>query len=205
MLSDHLVFLENETALFKHSSTHNKTQGELYVTNLRIVWLPNNSQKETISVSSSEILKDQYSPATESKSMLKLTKVSKDPALIFILEGSDASVTRKELEKLKEAIKQLKSNGNFVSKPQEDVVGKVSNKRSRTQMAVDNSAEKLRRQSILNSDRELRKKYIELVSDGKVIEEEDFWNSHQHLLAQKEAQDISSTKGILSNLFSGYI
>jgi len=204
MLSENLVFLEDEISLFKHSASHNKAPGALYVTNLRIVWMPSIKQKEPVSISASEILKDQYSPSTEIKSMLRLTKVSKDPPLIFILEGSDATVTRKELERLKEAVKQLKSKISVVStKIQENLIEKTSHKRSRSQIAIDNNAEKLRRQAILNSDRELKKKYVELVSDGKVIEEEDFWSSHQHLLARKEAQELSSNKGILSNLFSG--
>eukprot|EP01041_Mallomonas_annulata_P005813 gene5813-11720_t len=204
------ILSPNEDVLFKHQSICNKSEGTLYVTNLRIAWVPTNSEsQETIVVSFGDISKDQYSPLTDPRVMVRITRISSNSPLVFILAGSDPNLCRKELENLKIIMKKIRSNESIPSQsktpeiPMTDRTNKkIKLSNNKTQNVINNNEEEMYRKNVLNTNKELKKDYIDLVIESKVIDEEEFWNSRKHILSEKEALECSKRKGFLSTLFS---
>lgn len=203
------VLGQNEDVLFKHLSICDKMPGTLYLSNLRISWVPEANKMPPLIFSISEITDDKYSPAKETRSMLRLSVNTSTAPKVFTLTGPDSSLCRKELERLMQLMKLVRSGMN----PSETAVGhpssasvsmekSQSNKRSRIQTTIDKQSEGLRRTNLLQADSVLRRQYNDLVRDSKLLTDEEFWETRKHLLASVEAKEVTTNKGMLSKLFS---
>lgn len=199
----------NEDVAFKHSTVFDKVAGTLYLTNLRLSWIPEKPELPSLVFTMAEVLDDKYSPAKEPRAMLRLTVTTCSTPKVFTLTGTDASLCRKELERLNQLMKQVRSgikpsalSSNISNIPSFTGVANNSNKRSRIQTTIDNQTEALRRSNLLQADNELKRQYNDLVRDSKLVTDEEFWETRKHLLAASEASKVSSNKGMLSKLFS---
>ena len=65
MTSLGFILAPNEDVIFKHSTLYNKLEGLLYITSIRLAFVPLVQGNETLTIALADILKDQYSPANE--------------------------------------------------------------------------------------------------------------------------------------------
>lgn len=148
------------------------------MTTIQIVWL-NERGAAAVSIPWAQIQKDQYSKFNPTKAVdivsLALTTVMTAKPVVFTLLGpSDSS--RRELERIKVVIR--------------DAVKNASRKRGSSRLAW------------LEADKALFKEYVELVRDGKVIDEEDFWRGKESMLSGFDSSRAVAEKGPLTALFA---
>ena len=198
---DDFVLIPEEDVYFKHSCAYNKVSGVLYVTNLRLAWLPSSNGAQNILKSATDVLKDQYSPPSEQKSMLRISRITTKQPAIFVLEGADPSSCRKELERLKAIMKNMKSLATSVDGKCGGLPYAQDNRISTSNI----NSNAVSRNAILEADKQLQLQYKELVLEKKIIDEEDFWRFRDNVGSDKEILQASRNQGMLTNLLSGMV
>jgi hypothetical protein len=208
-MTEFILNTPNEDIYFKHASSYNNCEGTLYITNLRISWIPSGSKShDNVIISLAEITKDQYSPSTDTRAMMRLSRISTNSAMVFLLIGSDPQSCRKELENLKLIMKRIRNNEKVIidqtneSKPLTiDKTNKSTT--NRTQKLLNENKDFLIKKNILDCNPELKKQYNELVNSN-IITDDEFWKNKNQLLTEKEIVKYANSKGSLSTLLAGY-
>lgn len=213
-------FDDDETILFKHRATlkigKDEKEGEVVATSKRLSWIPDDQSNQRFESAWANVGNIKYSPADDPKGrammmIQTLTAGSDTTAKTIKLSGSSSQNLRKELERLKEIISNIRkgtstgSKGTYApatapsSSSSDSISGK---KRSRTQQTIDRNSEQQRtteaiahqRKSLLEADRMLWKQYQEMVVVSKLLNDEEFWENR---LSQNQVLS-SSQKGSLS-------
>lgn len=176
--------------LFTHNVLHNNVEGILHVTGQRLSFVT--GDVPTVQLSWADIIKDQYSPSSDARVMIRLTtRVTKQP-LVFNFVG-ESGVCFTEQRTLKAIL------GKFIEKKSSD---KKSSKRKDEAQSNNNSNElRTKRSRLLENDSSLRKEYKEYVVDMELMSDEEFWSSHATAVQAAEGQ-TSLRQGMLSSLFS---
>lgn len=148
------------------------------MTTLQVIWMDRNGSA-AVNIPWPQISKDQYSKFNPSKPTdivsVALTTVARSKPYVFTLSGPSVN-SRRELERLKVVIR--------------DAVKNSTRKRGSSRLAW------------LEADKNLFREYVELVRDGKVIDEEDFWKDKEALLSGFDSDRVLSDKGALTALFA---
>lgn len=168
----------SELTLFAHPAEYMRQPGELRMTTLQVVWL-DSSGSAKVNIPWPQISKDQYSKYNPAKPVdivsVCLTTVTSGKPVVFTLLGPSTS-SRRELERLKVVIR--------------DAVKSSSRRKGSSRLAW------------LEADKALFKEYVELVRDGKVIDEEDFWRDKEAMLSGFDSGRAVSEKGPVTALFA---
>lgn len=237
-MANRLFTLQPEEEIyFKHSATHEKTgpSGLLYVTSLRFAWISHDKAHHDVILPWAEIKNDQYKTGKSKYCAVRITSIgSSGPNEDHIDEfylGETNSELLIEIENCRAAIKRarqayLQANPFSIftlasPSPPPSAPAKSgpitatiasSSGGSKTQQVLQKSfqhhSEEKRRLDLLNSDRNLRKEYEELVGSvnnpnangALLLTPDEFWSTRQHLLLQQECIDLKNHKGMASSL-----
>jgi hypothetical protein len=163
-------FLQNESILFKHLAKQGKSDGEVVVTDVRLVFVGKDS-KDGKSLTWANIANIDYTPATDERTAIRIKTVFEGDKIIIIqLVAADKNARIAEYLRMKEIISQLRKTH---ATPKES---------TKPQQPVDETLklDQMKKQ-LLEADKHLANEYKEFVT-GRILSEEDFWQSHQDLL-----------------------
>jgi hypothetical protein len=163
-------FLQNESILFKHLAKQGKSDGEVVVTDIRLIFVGKDS-KDGKSLTWANIANIDYTPATDERTAIRIKTVFEGDKIIIIqLVAADKNARIAEYLRMKEIISQLRKTH---ATPKES---------SKPQQPVDEALklDQMKKQ-LLEADKSLANEYKEFVT-GRILSEDDFWQSHQELL-----------------------
>jgi hypothetical protein len=213
-------FEELENLLLKHKAKLKGIEGEIILTDLRIMFIPSEkSLEEPRSFVWANISNVKYSPANDPKGramILLKTVVTQYEDVTIQLIGSTVESHMKELEKMKTIISQIRKqsksdpnqqqNNNKLNTNNTNNNKTNSNKRS-SQLILNKTSETIQlnetKKRLLETDYQLAKQYHDLVESSQVISAEDFWLSHSPLLAKGDK--ITDKKGRVNCLLAGIV
>mmetsp|Transcript_16562 Transcript_16562/g.24912 ORF Transcript_16562/g.24912 Transcript_16562/m.24912 type:complete len:624 (+) Transcript_16562:220-2091(+) len=210
-MSRSFTLQQNEDPYFKHTATAEKNGplGTLYVTSLRFAWIPNDDSLPNFVVSWAEVSADQYKSGTgkQKHCAIRLTTISASSSPKEFYLGESAPAIQRELESLRSAVKRARQGTEQASNRGNLTVGSSqSAPQNRKLQAVISQAshehtESQRKALLLESDKELRGLYDELVKGG-IIDESEFWSSHTNVLSEAEARSAPTQRGMITSLLS---
>lgn len=188
----------NEDVLFKHSAKYLQypsEEGSFYVTNLRIVWESRNPSLPLFITPWIEVDQLKYSVP---KSLVNIQSTKSSAGSIFELIASRPDQSKLEVERLKGIVKNIRSGTTTAQTNSAHGLLRASAASVEIDyMKKDNSEQKLK---LLEADSHLRNQYRELVTDGKLISDADFWSTRQHLLSEREIIDASAKRGMVPSM-----
>ena len=155
----------DEDVLFKHPCSVKNAPGTLYLTTLRVTWVPQSAGNaaKIILFPWVEVQDDKYSKSNDAKKrcMIRLVTMSGE-AFVFNLTGQPSDVLRDELERAKIAVKK----GRNQSQPKEHTYARRSRSGASDSglTTVENEessrhyrTESKRQEDLLEADSELRR------------------------------------------------
>lgn len=209
--------LENDEKLyFQHKSLYGKADGNLFVTNLRIVWSPYDLSKAQFQSVWANVTKVKYSPVNDPKGRsainVELSLPSPSGQTYFELLGSVKEAVRVELERVKVIISSIKkgdesslialnmpssssSSSALSSKP----LPTTASSRIEAKVISDDTKKQL-----LEANDFIRKQYNDLVLTSKLISEGDFWLAYAPNEC-REHETVTLSKGKLPSFYSDSI
>ena len=192
-------YMDDERVLFRHQAdfTRNKDSlgdGYISLTTHRI-FFESKSGAVLFQTSWSNVDKDKYSPATHARVMARFELVGTDDFVVATLTGSD---------NLRNALEELRSQV-AVSRKLATTVGA---KQGRQNVAAPNSVKRMAvssaelKSSLLDADIVLRKQYTELVTEQKIMSDDEFWATKKWLLDDISSSTTQNKRGRLISMFS---
>jgi hypothetical protein len=212
-MSRNFTLQPNEEVYFKHLATHEKNgpSGILYVTSIRLGWVPQDKQTEAYMIPWSNVQTDQYKTGKSKQCAIRLTTIGSPDPKEFYLGETNAELQR-EIESLKIAVKRARQGtpSNSATAPLSRPATTIRESQSVThrtpsqsivERTLNSHTDARRKTNLLEADIELRQQYNELVRGG-VITDDEFWSSRRYLLSEEENRDISQRKGMVSALLT---
>lgn len=133
-------------------------------------------------VSWSDIAKHQVSPASYPKALLKLV-LGQGETVTFQFTG------RVELEKIRKEISiKLQTSSSQLGKKRAHSEVAISKPTTVYGAALDQTVSAVTRASLLAAHPSLRQQHAYLVQDTRTLTEDEFWETHQHLLQEEHAR-----------------
>jgi transcription initiation factor TFIIH subunit 1 len=192
------LILSTSKMVFQSKSKNGSKQSENTAPSLDIEW--------------KDIVKHQVSPAKYPKPLLKVLFTTAYTGSNNV-NNSNLSVTfqmenREFLEKIRKDITnrihhrdRITSSSNVKKRPYSEL-----KKSSNTSFgALDPTAIAVTRAALLASDAALRQQYQYLVSESNTVSEDDFWETHQHLLEDEYARIAGMARPGSSSLLQSHL
>ncbi len=166
-----------ESKLFLHQAMHNKRNGEVLVTSLRVIFTPSDAGPHPITMLTwTNIQKVDFAP---SLTAIKIMTVQGKPEIISITGGATDDERVAEYQRMRTIITSIMEISPLLTAA---------------------------RQSLPQSNQAIAKVYKGLVVDGKIISEEEFWNTHRDALFDEVSKQISTTKqGMMNDIWKDIV
>jgi hypothetical protein len=181
-------FLPNENVLFKHLAKSGKSDGEVVVTDIRLIFLPKDSKdtKSYKELAWANIDNIDYTKPNDERTALRIKTVFEGDKIVIIqLSKEDTNARIAEYLRMKDIISQIRKSKAVAKEVTKSKLFEID----------ENRIGQLKEQ-LLQADKTLANQFKELVG-GKILSEEEFWSSHADLLYQCEVEQIqkSNRKG----------
>lgn len=164
----------------------------------------NNAASSVVTVEWKNVTKHQVSPATYPKSLLKIILSNSSKAVTFQMKD------REELERIRKDITNRLQQYGKLNKNRSGSNGNKKRPHSGLSSSasfglMDKTATAVTRSALLAANAALRQQHKYLVTETNTVSEDDFWQTHQHLVEEEYARMAGLQKAGTSSLLQSHL